>query len=164
MLWSVLGIFTLWERFTFHKCFKVWICSFYCLLYFWELKISYDSKYEGIKIGKLPPYAVISEILLLFCTPKKQTKSSEHIQNLNQFSALTFPYHFRTLCTQCYRMVNLRYLKKWNTIGNFHDFKPKRSTFWPFFKEKLSKIRKFGDFGCKNQQNLKKIQRSIMIP
>ena len=25
---------------------------------------------------------------------------------------------------QCYRMVNLRHLKKGNTIGNFHDFKP----------------------------------------
>ena len=24
--------------------------------------------------------------------------------------------------TQCYRMVNLRHLKKGNTIGNFHDF------------------------------------------
>ena len=29
------------------------------------------------------------------------------------------------------------------------NFKPKRSTFWPFFKEKLSKIHKTDDFRCK---------------
>ena len=31
------------------------------------------------------------------------------------------------------------------------------------FLEKLSKIHKIGDFGCKNNQNLKTIQRSIII-
>ena len=44
------------------------------------------------------------------------------------------------------------------------NFKPKKSPFWPFLLEKLSKIHKIGDFGCKNHQNLKKIQRSIIIP
>ena len=44
------------------------------------------------------------------------------------------------------------------------NFKPKKSPFLPFFLEKLSKIPKIGDFGCKNNQNLKKIQRSIFIP
>ena len=40
----------------------------------------------------------------------------------------------------------------------------KNHHFWPFLSEKLSKIHKFGDFGCKNHQNLKKIQRPIIIP
>ena len=44
------------------------------------------------------------------------------------------------------------------------NFKPKMSPFWIFVLEKLSKIHKIGDFGCKNLQNLKKIQRSIIIP
>ena len=29
----------------------------------------------------------------------------------------------------------------------------KKSPFWPFLLEKLSKIHKIGDFGCKNHQN-----------
>ena len=44
------------------------------------------------------------------------------------------------------------------------NFKPKKLLFWPFLLEKLSKIDKIGDFGYKNLQNLKKIQRSIIIP
>ena len=43
------------------------------------------------------------------------------------------------------------------------NFKAKKSPFWPFLLEKLSKIHKSGDFGCKNHQNLKNIQRSIII-
>ena len=46
----------------------------------------------------------------------------------------------------------------------FRNFKPKISPFWPFLLEKLSKIHKIGDFGCKNHQNLRKIQRPIIIP
>jgi len=38
----------------------------------------------------------------------------------------------------------------------FSNFKPKKSPFWPFLLEKLTKIHKIGDFGCKNHQNLKK--------
>ena len=44
------------------------------------------------------------------------------------------------------------------------NYKPKKSPFWPFLFEKLSKIHKIGNFGRKNPQNLKKIQRSIFIP
>jgi len=33
-----------------------------------------------------------------------------------------------------------------------NNFKPKKSSFWPFLLEKLSKIHKIGDFGCKNLQ------------
>ena len=50
-------------------------------------------------------------------------------------------------------------LMKWKTIGNFHDFKQfqalKKSQFWPFLLEKLSKIHKIGDFVWINHQNLK---------
>ena len=60
-------------------------------------------------------------------------------------------------------MVNLWHLKNGKTIGNFYDFKPKKSPFWPFLLENLSKIHKIGDFGFKNHQNLKKMQRSIII-
>ena len=52
-------------------------------------------------------------------------------------------------------MVNFRHLKKGNTIGNFHDFKPKKSTFWPFLLEKLSKIHIIGDFGFWLQKSSK---------
>ena len=38
------------------------------------------------------------------------------------------------------------------------NFKPKKSPFWPFLLEKLSKMHKIGEFGCKNLQNLKEIQ------
>ena len=61
--------------------------------------------------------------------------------------------------SQCYRMVNLRHLKKGKTIGNFNYFKPKKLPFWPFLLEILSKIHKIGDSGFKNHQNLKKILR-----
>ena len=44
------------------------------------------------------------------------------------------------------------------------NFKHKKSPFWPFLFEKLSKIHKIGDYGFKNHQNLKKIQRLIIIP
>ena len=44
------------------------------------------------------------------------------------------------------------------------NFKPKKSTVLPFFLEKLSKIHKFGDFGSKNHQNVKKIQISVIFP
>ena len=39
------------------------------------------------------------------------------------------------------------HLKKGNVFGNFSDFKPKKSPFWPFLLEKWSKIHKIDDFG-----------------
>ena len=36
------------------------------------------------------------------------------------------------------------------------NFNPKKLPFWAFLLEKLSKIHKIGDFGCKNHQYLKK--------
>ena len=47
---------------------------------------------------------------------------------------------------------------------NLTKFKPKKLPFWSFLLEKLSKIHKISDFGFKNPQNLRKIQRSIIIP
>ena len=38
------------------------------------------------------------------------------------------------------------------------NFKPKKSLFWPFLLEKLSKIHKIGDFGSKNLQVLIKFK------
>ena len=43
------------------------------------------------------------------------------------------------------------------------NFKPKKITILGIFVvEKFSKIHKIGDFGFKNHQNLRKIQRSII--
>ena len=44
------------------------------------------------------------------------------------------------------------------------NYKPKKSPFWLFLKQKQSKIYKIGVLVAKNHQNLKKIQRSIFIP
>ena len=43
-------------------------------------------------------------------------------------------------------------------------FKSKYHRFDYFYKKIGQKNHKIGGFGCKNHQNLKKIQRSIIIP
>ena len=40
-------------------------------------------------------------------------------------------------------------LKEGNILGNFDDFKPKKSPFRPFLIVNWSKIHKIGDFGYK---------------
>ena len=60
---------------------------------------------------------------------------------------------FKTPCAQCYRMINLRHLKKGDIFGIFKIissyFKPEKSPFWPFLIENWPKIHKIGDFSCK---------------
>jgi len=47
------------------------------------------------------------------------------------------------------------------------NFKPKRSLFWPSLLEKLSKILKIGDFGCKKSSKFEensKINNYSLVP
>ena len=53
---------------------------------------------------------------------------------------------------QCYKMFNLRHLKGRNIfeiLMILSNFKPKKSSFWPFLLEKYPKIHKICGFVCK---------------
>ena len=52
---------------------------------------------------------------------KQDEKSCERTKKPTNFCL--FSHHSTHNTAQCYRMVNLRHLKRENNVGNFHDFK-----------------------------------------
>ena len=52
----------------------------------------------------------------------------------------------------------------WKFLVILSNFKPKKSPFWPFLKKNSHKFKKIYVLVAKNNQNLKKLLRSIFIP